>query len=220
MGFPPHWRDWIAMILSSASTKVLVNGLSRSEDLPRAGTAAGQPAFSAILRPCNGSPQCHGLRGGPAAAVVPSLGEPLWPTHVALCGRSSAVPSTHAGGFPLHPRHPRSLHGRIGADHERRQMPHLADTVLGGGNRPRAASVPMLAFAAALSLPGRAPFCGEAAAHGRAETGGCHSQSYPHLEGKAAKRGRQDNAHPRHTICHTCACVHHVLPLGLGDPVD
>jgi hypothetical protein len=111
------------------------------------------------------------------------------------------------GGFPLHPRHPRPLRGRIGADHERRQMSHLADTVLGGGNRPRAASVPMPAFAAALPLPGRAPICGEAAAHGRAETVGCRSQSYPHLEGKAAKRGGQDDAHPRHTFCHTSACV-------------
>jgi hypothetical protein len=57
MGFPGRWRDWVSYMLSTASTKVLINGRPGQSHLPREGATTGGPAVSIPIRHRHGSAQ-------------------------------------------------------------------------------------------------------------------------------------------------------------------
>jgi hypothetical protein len=50
LGFNNKWIDWIAALLGTASSKVLVNGQPTQEILHSHGLRQGDPPFPAIIR--------------------------------------------------------------------------------------------------------------------------------------------------------------------------
>jgi hypothetical protein len=50
LGFNNKWIDWIAVLLGTASSKVLVNGQPTQEILHARGLRQGDPPFPVIIR--------------------------------------------------------------------------------------------------------------------------------------------------------------------------
>ena len=75
LGFPQRWRDWIAAILSSASTKVLVNGRLSRHICHARGLRQGDPLslllFVLIMEVLNAMIREADLRG----LLSPLLGD-------------------------------------------------------------------------------------------------------------------------------------------------
>jgi len=142
MWFLQCWRDWTASILSSASTKILVNGRLGRRICHARGLRQGDPlsrCYSCLLWRCS-TPLLQKRTRRVFCLLCQAM--------ASACGRPRPVPCTHAGGLPLHPRHPRPLRGRIRTNHQPGQVSRLTDLVHGRGRRAGAArvSVPALAL--------------------------------------------------------------------------